>query len=168
MRATALLVLSGLALGAAACASVEPPAAALPPPPGPGPAPVETQDWFYSADDDAARLAYGVAESDDLKIGLDCRRGSGRLELVTIAEQGAKAEILVESGGETGRFAAGSEPSQLNDGVILTAEASAAEPVFQRFRRVGWLALWRDGEREAYAPHPPSRPDIERFFAFCG
>jgi hypothetical protein len=56
----------------------------------------------------------------------------------------------------------------LHDGVLLTAEAAAGAPVFQRFRRLGWMALWQDGEREAYAPHPESEPNIERFFAFCG
>lgn len=168
MRAPALLVVSGLALGAAACASVEGTAPAPLPAPGPAPSPVANHDWFYNVDEDTARLAYGVAESDDLKLGLDCGRATGRLELVSIAQQGAKPEFLLESGGETGRFPAEAEPSQLNDGVILTARASTSEPVFQRFRRVGWVALWRDGEREAYAPHPPSLPDIERFFAFCG
>ncbi len=113
-------------------------------------------------------LAYGLAESDDLKLGFDCARGSGRLGIVTIAEKDAKAEIHVESGGDTERFSAASEPSQLNDGVILTASASTSEPVFQRFRRVGWMAQWRNGERDAYAPQPGSEPNIERFFAFCG
>lgn len=170
MRLRALFVLSALGLGAAACATVEPAAAPLEPPPAAGsaPLPVEGYDWFYSTDDGAARLAYGLAESDDLKLGLDCRRGTGRLEMVAIAEKGAKPEILVESGGETERFPASSEPSQLHDGVFLAAEASTAEPVFQRFRRLGWLAQWRDGEREAYAPQPGSTANIERFFAFCG
>lgn len=170
MRVPALLVLSGLALGAAACAGVEPPASApVPlPTPGPAPSPVAGYDWFYHADDESARLAYGLAESDDLKLGLECLRSSGRLALNAIAEKGAKPEIHVESGGETARFPASSEPSQIHDGVFLTAEASTAEPVFQRFRRAGWLAQWRNGEREAYAPHPESSTGIERFFAFCG
>ena len=172
MHPRALFVLSALAVGAAGCATVEPavPGDAPPPPatPGAAPLPVEGYDWFYSTDEDTARLAYGLAESDDLKLGLDCRRGAGRLEMVAIAEKGAKPEIHVESGGETERFPATSEPSQLHDGVFLGAEASTAEPVFQRFRRVGWLAQWRDGEREAYAPQPGSTPNIERFFAFCG
>ena len=166
MRAPILLALSGLALGAAACATVEAPP--LPPASSGAPLPVEGHDWMFSADEDTARLAYGVPESDDLKLGFDCRRTSGRLEIVTLAAEGAKTEILVESGGETERYAARSEPSQLDDGVILTADASTAEPVFQRFRRVGWMALWRDGEREAYAPHSESRPHVESFFAFCG
>jgi hypothetical protein len=168
MRAPALLVLSGLALAAGGCATVEPG-------PAPGldvdasaPRPVDGYDWFFHDDGGDARLAYGLAESDDLKLGFDCRRGAGRLEMVAIADKGAKPEILIESGGDTARFAAASEPSQLHDGVFLSAGASTAEPVFQRFRRVGWLAQWRDGAREAYAPQPGSTPNIERFFAFCG
>lgn len=170
MRTPALLALSGLALSAAACATVEPH------PAGPGtgaassgaPSPVEGYDWFYHADDGAARLAYGLAESDDLKLGFDCQRGAGRLEMVAIADKGAKAEIHIESGGDTERFPAQTEPSELHDGVFLSAGASTSEPVFQRFRRVGWLAQWREGAREAYAAQPGSGPSIERFFAFCG
>ena len=60
------------------------------------------------------------------------------------------------------------EPSPLHDALILTASAEVSEPVLQRFRRVGWVALWREGVRETYAPHPASAPNIERFFAFCG
>ncbi|HYC99395.1 hypothetical protein [Brevundimonas sp.] len=171
MRMRALLVLSGLAVSAAACATVEPPAATEPTPPpvtSGAPLPVEGHDWFYYADEETGRLVYGAAESDDLRLGFDCRRASGRLEVLTLAGKGAKPEIVVESGGDTGRFPARSEPSQLDDGVLLTADATTTEPVFQRFRRIGWIARWRDGEREAYAPHPASRPNIESFFAFCG
>jgi hypothetical protein len=165
MRLTLSLALSALTLGAAACASA-------PGAPGPvassAPVPVEGYDWFLHEDGDAARLAYGLAESDDLRLGLDCRRGAGRLDLSAVAPIGAKAEIHLESGGDTERFPAKSEPSELNDGVFLTAEAKTDEPVFLRFRRVGWLALWRGDERQTYAPHPGSAERVERFFAFCG
>jgi len=169
MRAPALIILTGLTLGAAACATVE-----VPVEPSPGaaafsaPAPVADHDWFYHLDGEDARLVYGLAESDDLRLGLDCTRGSGRLALSAVGGPDAKPEIHVEAGGETERFPAQSEPSQLHDGVFLTAEAEADAPVFQRFRRIGWLALWLDGERQAYAPQPESAPNIERFFAFCG
>lgn len=169
MRARVLIILTGLTLGAAACATVEMPAE-----PAPGvaslgaPAPVADHDWFYHRDGSEARLVYGLAESDDLRLGLDCSQGTGRLALSAVGGPDAKPEIYIEAGGETERFPAQSEPSELNDGVFLTAEADADAPVFQRFRRVGWLALWLDGERQAYAPQPESAPNIERFFAFCG
>ncbi|MDQ3124453.1 MAG: hypothetical protein M3Q74_02470 [Pseudomonadota bacterium] len=169
MRGPALIVLSGLALGAAACATVEPPVEPTPAVASTGaPAPVANHDWFYHRDGEQARLVYGLAESDDLRLGLDCNEGSGRLALSAVGGPEAKPEIHVESGGETERFAAQAEPSELHDGVFLTAEAAADAPVFQRFRRIGWIALWQGGERQAYAPHPESAPNIERFFAFCG
>lgn len=167
MRAPTLIFLSGLALGATACATVEaPPPAAMASPAAP--APVDGHDWFFHRADDEARLVYGLAESDDLRLGLECREGAGRLILSASGGPDAKAEIQVEAGGETERFPARSEPSGLHDGVFLTAEAAASAPVFQRFRRIGWIALWQDGRRQAYAPHPESTPNIERFFAFCG
>lgn len=169
MRSRTILALAVLSLTASACATAAPDA----PPPATtassgSPTPVEGYDWFFHADEDAARLAYGLAESDDLRLGLDCNRASGQLSLSGVASDEAKPEFHIESGGETARFPAESEPSQLHDGVFLSAEAPADAPVFQRFRRVGWLALWQDGKRQAYAPHPASAPDIERFFAFCG
>lgn len=169
MRPRALFALTAVAASAAACATVQPPSPAAEPPAGAAaPAPVEGRDWFHHADADAGRLVYGAAESDDLKLGFECRRGSGRLEVLSLAPKGAKAEIVLESGGETARLPARSEPSQLDDGVLLTAGSATAAPVLQRFRRLGWVALWRDGDREAYAPHPGSAADIERFFVFCG
>lgn len=169
MRPALLTLLGGLALAASACATVETPSAPGPAPTESGsPAPVAGYDWFFHRDGSEARLVYGLAESDDLRLGLDCNAGSGRLALSAIGGPDAEPEILVEAGGETGRFPAASEPSQLHDGVLLTAEAASDEPVFRRFRQVGWLAHWQDGERQAYAPHPMSAPDIERFFTFCG
>jgi hypothetical protein len=167
MRPKLLIVLSGLALGAAACAGPS----AAPPPPAPtptgAPQPVADHDWFLHQDGETARLVYGLAESDDLRLGLDCERGSGQLELSAPGEDDDR-RIALESGGETEIFPARAEPSELHDGVFLTARAPADAPVFLRFRRLGWLAIWRGGERQAYAPHPGSADGVERFFAFCG
>ncbi len=169
MRTPVLIISTGLALGATACASVESPFEPAPVVASAGtPAPVAGHDWFYHRDGANARLVYGLAESDDLRLGLDCSQGSGRLALSAVGGPDAKPEIHVEAGGETERFPAQVEPSQLHEGVFLTAETDADAPVFQRFRRIGWLALWQDGERQAYAPHPESTPNIERFFGFCG
>lgn len=169
MRVPALLLLSGLALGAAACTTTETAGGPVAETPlASSPQPVEGYDWFYHVDQDEARLAYGLAESDDLRLGMDCRRGAGRLALSATSSIETAKDIHIESGGETERFAASSEPSEVHDGVFLTAQADADAPVFQRFRRVGWLAVWQGDAREAYAPHPQSRDNIERFFAFCG
>lgn len=150
----------------AACASTPPPAEPIPP--QPEPAPVEGYDWILHEDEGDARLVYGVAESDDVRIAFDCRRGEGRLAMVALAPADAEPVILLESGGETGRFAASAEADLIHDGLILSAAADADDPVFQRLRRVAWLARWLGGQREVYVPHPGSTDRVERFFAFCG
>jgi len=169
MRSATILVLAVLVTTVSACATAVPYAPTATETASSGsPVAVEHYDWFFDGDESRARLAYGLEASDDLRLGLDCDRGSGRLALSGVAPTGAKAEFHIESGGETERFAAAAEPSQLHDGVFLSAETRADAPVFQRFRRTGWLALWQDGKRQAYAPHPDSTPNIERFFALCG
>ena len=50
----------------------------------------------------------------------------------------------------------------------MTADAQTKDQVFQRFRRLGWLALWQGDDRETLAAHPGSLSSVERFFAACG
>ncbi|WP_396592666.1 hypothetical protein [Brevundimonas sp. R86498] len=131
------------------------------------PAPTPGYDWHFTPSEDSVYLAYGVENSDDLKIGLHCSPGSGQIELAAPAPTGSRV-IHLESGGEMERFDAKGEPSELHGGDFLTAGAAAREPLFQRFRRLGWLAQWTDGRRETYAAHPGSESGVERFFARCG
>ncbi len=168
MRLRALALLTATALTAAACASVEPPPPVMSAVENGAPAPVEGYDWMLTLDGEEAHLVWGVPESDDMVLGFNCRRGSARIGLVTLAEEGSQPVIILESGGDTARFRAESEPSLLHEALILTAETATSEPVLQRFRRLGWIAQWHGDVRAAYAPHPGSHPNIERYFAFCG
>ncbi len=131
------------------------------------PAPVDGSDWHFTDDIEEPRLAYGVAHSDDLKLALVCRTGSGSLEVIVPIPRKSD-RLVLESGGDTLTLAADEEPSQLDDGYILTARAKADDPVFIRFRALGWLARWLGDEREAMAAHPPSIIGIGRFLDRCG
>lgn len=149
--------------GLAACAT----APGRPAPDASAPAPVEGYDWFLNRDETALSLAYGVAESDEVKLSMECAAGSGDLVLTAPGAAGER-EIHLESGGDTERYAAEGETSQIHDGDFLTAEAAAGDPVFRRFRRLGWIAAWKGGAREVYAAHPGSAARVEAFFAACG
>lgn len=132
------------------------------------PAPVEGYDWFLNEDGVASQLVYGLAESDDVRLTLACEQADGKLEVSAHGPAGGPAEIHLESGGETERLRARAEALEINEGDWLTAMARTSDPVFQRFRQVGWIALWQKGERHAYAPHPASVGRIEQFFGRCG
>lgn len=168
MRVPVLLALAGLAMSAAACATVAPSPASDAPAPSSSPMPVENYDWFFSTDADHAALAYGLADSVDVWLGLTCQRGAGRIDMHRPVEVGHPSSISLESGGDTETYPATAESSGLHDGPILMAEAPTADPVFQRFRRVGWLAVYGADYRLTLVPHPASAPGVERFFAFCG
>ena len=157
--------MGGALVGVAGCASVEPATPMIAT--ASAPQPVAGYDWFYHAGADVASLAYGLKDSDDLKLGLECSRGAGKLELSALTASGNR-EIYLESGGDTERFAAQGEPSQLHDGDFLIAKTKADVPVLQRFRRVGWLAQWQGERRDIYVAHAASVANIERFFTFCG
>ena len=107
----ALPILALLALGA--CASVDTAPDAATPAPGASsgaPQPIAGYDWFFH-DDDSLTLVYGLANSDDVRLSLGCQPGEGRLEMIRDAPADAPAEIYLESGGETERYPAKSEPS---------------------------------------------------------
>lgn len=135
---------------------------------GAAPAPVEGYDWFLNEDGAATRLVYGLYESDDVRLVLACEKPDGELEVSAHGPTGGPAEIHLESGGESQRLRATSEALEISEGDWLTAKARTSDPVFRRFREVGWIALWQGGERQAYAPHPVSAGRIEYFFSRCG
>lgn len=151
--------------GVAACAS----RASVPAPASlaSAPAPTPGYDWILHQDEAEQTLSYGVASSDEMKLQLVCRAGSGALELAASADKPTEA-LHLESGGDTERYAAVSEPAGIHSGHYVQANASAADPVFQRFRRVGWIALWNGDAREVFAAHPGAQAGIERFFTACG
>lgn len=131
------------------------------------PAPTAGYDWHFTPSDEAVYLAYGVAESDDLRLGLHCAVGSGKVDITASAPTGTR-EIRLEAGSEAKTFAAVGERSELHDGDFLTAETASAQPLFQHFRRNGWMVQWFGQRREVYTAHPGSEAGVEQFFATCG
>lgn len=167
MRALKTLAAAASVAALSACASAPTPEPYVRPE-SPAPTPMAGYDWHFTSQEDGASLAYGVANSDDVRFSLHCQTNQPGLMLYKDVEDGATPVIYLESGGETERFAAEAEPSMMTGGTILSAHAEAGLPVFQRFRRVGWLASWVGDRREAYAAHPGSEAAVERFFTACG
>ncbi|MET4682578.1 hypothetical protein [Brevundimonas faecalis] len=131
------------------------------------PMPTPGYDWHLNADADEASLTYGVAETDDAPMDLSCRPGSGALQILLTVAQGHPKAVSLESGGDTETYPAQAEPSALHEGLDLTAQARATDPVFLRFRRLGWLAPYGADYRTPFVAQPGSEKQIDRFFALC-
>lgn len=166
MRLPLLLVLGGLSLGAAACATAPTaPVSATGLASSSSPAPLEDHDWFFNSADDHASLMYGAKDSDDIWVVLTCQARSGALKVLQPAV--FPHPIQLESGGDTESWPAEALPDELHD-LMLSASARTNEPVFLRFQRVGWLAVYGEAGRVTMAAHPGSEHGIAEFFTFCG
>ncbi len=131
----------------------------------PGP---DGTDWIFSAEGDEGYLAFGTPESDDLRLGLRCRRGEADLEVTQIVPRGSRDEIALRAGGVTRRFPARSEPEQMSGGEFLTATVAGSDPVIAAFRASGRLDAVRPGGRsETFAPQPGTTT-VADFFEWCG
>lgn len=132
------------------------------------PLPVAGYDWFLNDDPEEPRLSYGLAQSDDVPLSLMCTPGSGKIGLSLAADRAPQRRSLtVESGGDTETFPARVEAADMHDGVHLIATAPASHPVFQRFYRLGWLAVWNGDQRSMMAAQPGSEGRAARFLEQC-
>ena len=155
---------------ATACASGRPNSpveTAIEPIASPSPLPVANLDWFFRQDEEGAYLAFGMAESDDVRLGMSCTPGSGALDLWRDSADGNVREIHLESGGDTERYPAKTDESLMSGGVYLTAQARTSDPVIQRFRRLGWIAVLEPDHRDTLVVHPESEAGIADFFSAC-
>lgn len=169
MRPALLLTLGSLCALTAACASTEmPKAPAASDAALSAPQPIADHDWFFDSDQEQAGLVYGLADSDDIWLSLTCRGGSGTLQMSQPVTPSQPRVIALESGGDTETYRTATEASEMYEGGIMTASARTSDPVFQRFRRVGWLAHYGPDHRTVMVAQPGSASRIEAFFVFCG
>ncbi len=90
----AAILLTGCVLSLGACASLDPGQAPAVLAESSAPAAVSGYDWFLNTDADQASLAYGLKDSDDVRLGLECQRGAGRVELSAEAAKGVREIYL--------------------------------------------------------------------------
>lgn len=163
-----LLPMALAAATLAACASQpKAPPATVPAPAVAMPAPTEELDWLFAVDGYEGALSYGTPHSDDLRLGLRCRKGGSTLNLILIGSEGDPHTITVQAGGVTRAFPARAEEEPMTGGILLTARARKDDPVILAFRRDGWIALVGPGGADGYAPQPGTTA-VEEFFQWCG
>jgi hypothetical protein len=136
------------------------------------PTPVSGLDWYMTNEDGTAKLAYGAANSDDVRMMMTCAKGSGKLSItrtVTAQEAGTPPILGLVSGSARGRWLATSAPAANQaDHTELTVALTTTEPTIDAFQRNGWIsAINADGKTEGMAPHPGENA-VRRFFDFCG
>jgi hypothetical protein len=149
LRRLAFFCLVAAAL--AACASIDPAR--------------DTRAWFFNTDGEV-KLAYGTPQSDDVALMLSCEPRSGRVAVSQSALRPGDG-VTLTSGGRRTTFYGEAEPDQLNGGVFVTAETSAAAPVLAAFRDTGRIGVVEDGRAAELYATPAERMQIQQFFGAC-
>ena len=162
-----------LALAAALCA-------------GPAGAQDEVAVWTLSLEGEAAYLVYGVPDSDDGRIALSCRKGSGRVTVMAPVTHRVESRldpsgrwldarerpspwpvaVSLRSGSARAELRGQAQPDEMNGGSTVEATLAAGSPVLLAFSRSGRLSLTAYGETVDEPPAPAGRASA--FLKACG
>ena len=122
---------------------------------------------FYNDQGDTVALAYGLPNSDDVALMLQCPKGSGRVEVSDSArDQGATAIILTADGAKTS-VPVRAESGEGGESKILSGHLPLAAPALQGFRRSGLIEISNGHARYSIAVLAAQRAGVERFFKVC-
>ena len=111
-------------------------------------------------------LVYGLPNSDDLALMLECPKGSGRVELTdAVRDKQAKTVTLTADGRGT------TVPVKIETGVddyVVTGRLGLSAPALQGFRRSGVMQVANGRARYVIKVDAKGRAGVERFFEVCG
>ncbi len=123
---------------------------------------------FYNDQGETAALAYGLPNSDDVALMLQCAKGSARVELTDTARDAAVTAIVLTADGRRTSVPVRAETSEAGESKLLTGQLPLAAPALQGFRRSGVIEVSSGRSRYAITVGQAQRPGIERFFKVCG
>jgi len=158
MQLLLALGLAGVGMAALAACTHEQPSVALNP----------QYRLAYDDKGETVALAYGLPNSDDVALMLECAKGSGRVELSdTIRDKRATAVVLSSDGKKTS-VPVRAEAGEAAEDEILTGQLPLSAPALQGLRRTGVLQVSSGQARYIITVGPGGRPGVERFFKACG
>lgn len=121
--------------------------------------------FFLSEDGGAAKLAYGVANSDDVGLMLECAKGSKTVQVSDQVRSNPASLLVLASNGGRSELRAKVEPGEFAS--IVSASAPMQTPALVGFRTSGKIEIGYAGLRYGLTARPGEKPAIDRFFAAC-
>jgi hypothetical protein len=120
---------------------------------------VAPMGWHLSQEGSLAKLAYGVANSDQLALLMTCERGQ---------TQATVYGDVQPAGSRIVRTSAPSAIDPLSGNLSGEARISVRDPGLQQLARTGKLAVVADAGRFQLSASPTEQRLIGDFFAYCG
>jgi hypothetical protein len=130
-------------------------------------------DYRLGFDDkgESVALYYGVPNSDDLSLMLECAKGSGQIELTETARSRSTTVITLTAASQKTRVPVRFDPEGQdgsNDPTVVTGHLALAAPALVAFRRSGVMEVADGHGRYVITTDARAKAAVERFFKTCG
>jgi hypothetical protein len=121
---------------------------------------VAPMGWHLSHEGQMAKLAYGVANSDQLALMMTCERG--QTQAVVYGDVHPASPRLIKAATTTATI------DPLSGGLADEARISVQDPAMQQLARLGKLSVDGEAGRFELTATSEERRLIGDFFAYCG
>jgi len=122
---------------------------------------------FYNDQGRSASLAYGVANSDDVALMLECVKGSGQVKVSDVVRKTPAKTLVLASAGARTELAARIEAGESEAPRILAAAAPADAAALKGFRKSGRIEVAFGDVRYGVRATAEEQTGVERFFSAC-
>ncbi len=123
---------------------------------------------YYNDQGSAASLAYGLANSDDVALMLQCDKGKGRVEVSDIVRTRPAPRLVLTSAGRSTAVAVKVGQGESDGPRVLTGQTPLDAPALAAFRSTGRIEVLNGDVRYRLKASDAERAAVEQFFTACG
>jgi hypothetical protein len=124
-------------------------------------------EWFASQYRNTGGLSFAVAETDNVRVAMECERGSRSVRVSAVDPNAAGTQLVIGSGDASATLpATPSNDTMIDDSTYAAAITDVEHPVLQALENSGDLWVWT-AEFPMRASSDDDRDAIAQFFAFC-
>jgi hypothetical protein len=122
----------------------------------------------YMSEGGSAKLAYGRANSDDVGLMLQCRKGSRQVEVTDAIRAVAPSSPTLVLTAAGARSALKPRVQAGEGGGLLIAQTSSDDPALRAFRGSGRMEVASGPSRYGIVASAGEQSQVEQFFSACG
>ena len=123
---------------------------------------------YFQDEGSDVKLVYGLADSDDVALMLQCSKGAGEVQVTDVARDSARPVLVLASNDGVSVLAASLQPNPEGAAPLLAAQATVDSPALAAFRRTGRISVRNGDFRYGVAATGEEGAAVRRFFAACG
>ena len=123
---------------------------------------------FYNDQGEQASLAYGQANSDNVALMMQCKKGAGAIQVSDTVRANTAPSLVLASGGRTSELLTRVEAGEAGAPPMVIADTTAQADALRAFRRNGKLKVAYGDIRYGVSASREEMAGVELFFSVCG